>query len=105
VTVRLTCTPPRDNTVTTNALSTKSRSSSRADQMCVPTAFGRICQIARKVEALWSVWTVGVGISLGAWKSAQRAGFVVFRATSQEVTDAADAPLGYSGAAPRATKR
>jgi hypothetical protein len=42
----------RDNTVATNAASTTSRSSSRADQMCVSTALGRIGQVARKVEGL-----------------------------------------------------
>ena len=42
----------RDNTVTTNAQSTKSKSSSRADRMCVSAAFGRIWQSARKVEGL-----------------------------------------------------
>jgi hypothetical protein len=42
----------RDNTVTTNAPSTRSRSSSRVEQMGVATAFGRNVQFMRKVEGL-----------------------------------------------------
>src|SRR5688572_17290377 len=42
----------RDNTVATNAPSTTSRSSSRADQMYVSTPSGPIWQSARKVEGL-----------------------------------------------------
>jgi hypothetical protein len=43
---------PRDNTVTTNALSTTSRSSIVRDEMCVSAAIGTIEQVARKVEGL-----------------------------------------------------
>jgi hypothetical protein len=42
----------RDNTVTTTVPSSQFRSSRRADQMCVSTAFGRIWHLASKVEGL-----------------------------------------------------
>ncbi len=52
--------------VTTNAMSTKARSSVVLDERCASAAIGKIEQVARKVRALWSVWTVGVRIPLGA---------------------------------------
>jgi hypothetical protein len=56
----------RDNTVTTNAGSNRSRSSSHVDQMRVSATFGQGTPRAR-LRALWFVWTVGVRISLGAF--------------------------------------
>jgi hypothetical protein len=42
----------RDNTVTTTALSSRSRSSIVPDEMCVSAAVGKDGQAARKVEGL-----------------------------------------------------
>jgi hypothetical protein len=47
-----------DNTVTTNALSTSSRSSIVLDRMGATAAVGRIWQSAPKVEGLACLWTL-----------------------------------------------
>jgi hypothetical protein len=65
----------RYNTVTTNALSTRSRSSSIRDGMCVSAALGKDGQDTRKVEGLVVRLDLGVRISLGALESPANAGF------------------------------
>jgi len=56
----------RDNTVTTNAPSNRSISSNRADQTSVSAAFGRIGQVARKVEGLTGDSDEAPGRALGS---------------------------------------
>jgi hypothetical protein len=64
----------RDSAVTTNAPSTRSKSSSRVDEMAASTAFGRIKHAARKVEGLVTFTGRGSSNPPGRTKAPARAG-------------------------------